>query len=313
MIVKNEEVMLPACLESVKDADEIVIVDTGSTDKTVEIAKKYGTVHHFEWCDDFAKARNYSISKCAGDWILVIDADEVLKSSIAQVKREIRKAKDKKFMTVSVSMRETVDGVMGEKVLDQKSVRMFRRIPEIKYERAIHNTLTYDGEQVAPRRMALESEIKMDSGFSPSHFGDPDRTIRILTKELEEDPSSTRAMYYLATEYLYKKGDQDTALGLLAKYFQIAYVEGWAKKEPYQLLTNELADACYLMATIYVNKRDWHRAMSCAVTAAACWYSFKAPYVMISKLYEIAGMVEPAKYWRALSEKVNNEGVLFVR
>jgi glycosyltransferase involved in cell wall biosynthesis len=313
MIVKNEEVMLHACLESVKGADEIVIVDTGSTDRTIDIAKQYGKVYHQIWEDDFSKARNYSISKCTGDWILVIDADEVLNSSMTEVRKAIKKAGDKVFMTVNVGIFETIDGVMKNKTYDQKSVRMFRRIPDICYHRPIHNTLTYKGSQVEPRKMAYDSGLSMSSGYSPAHNNDPDRTFRMLKKELEADPKSTRAMYYLAVEYLYKIQDQDNALDLLLRYFKTAYIDRWAEKEPYELFTNELADACYLMATIYINKGDWHRAMSCAITAANCWYSFKAPYVMISKLYEIAGMIEPAKFYAEVAKKADNKGVLFAR
>jgi len=80
MIVKNEEETLAHCLESVKPiVDEMVIVDTGSTDKTVEIAKGFGaSVHHFQWCDDFAAARNESLKHCSGEWVLIIDADEAI-------------------------------------------------------------------------------------------------------------------------------------------------------------------------------------------------------------------------------------------
>ena len=80
MIVKNEEANLGRCLESVKGvADEIIIVDTGSTDRTVEIARQHGAkiVSH-QWDDDFAVARNVSLRAATSDWILVLDADEAL-------------------------------------------------------------------------------------------------------------------------------------------------------------------------------------------------------------------------------------------
>lgn len=78
MIVKDEERYLPACLESVRTfVHEIIIVDTGSKDRTVKIAKKYGAkVFHIPWEDDFSKARNVSLEKATGDWILHLDADE---------------------------------------------------------------------------------------------------------------------------------------------------------------------------------------------------------------------------------------------
>ena len=80
MIVKNEEHFLPNCLASVIGVvDEIVVLDTGSTDRTCEIAISAGArLEHFEWCDDFAAARNAAVSYATGDWVLVLDADEVL-------------------------------------------------------------------------------------------------------------------------------------------------------------------------------------------------------------------------------------------
>lgn len=80
MIVKDEEKVLKRCLDSLKDiADEFIIVDTGSKDKTKEIAKRYtDKIYDFKWIDDFAAARNYSFSKATKDYIYVADADEII-------------------------------------------------------------------------------------------------------------------------------------------------------------------------------------------------------------------------------------------
>ena len=80
MIVKNEEQVLRKSLESVKGlADEIIVVDTGSTDNTVRIADEMGAkIFYYDWCDDFSEARNFSLTKASGDWILFMDADEVI-------------------------------------------------------------------------------------------------------------------------------------------------------------------------------------------------------------------------------------------
>lgn len=80
MIVKDEEALLPRCLDSVRNiADEIIIVDTGSSDRTKEIAQEYtDLIFDYEWCDDFAAARNESIRFATGKWVLVLDADEYL-------------------------------------------------------------------------------------------------------------------------------------------------------------------------------------------------------------------------------------------
>lgn len=80
LIARNEEKFLPQCLESVRGlADQIIVVDTGSTDRTIEIAKEHGAeVFHFTWCDDFSAARNVALEHARGDWVLMLDADEVL-------------------------------------------------------------------------------------------------------------------------------------------------------------------------------------------------------------------------------------------
>lgn len=80
MIVKNEEKTLGRCLESIKNiADEIIIVDTGSSDRTIEIAKKYDAkIFEFKWCNDFSAARNYSFSKASMDYVFWLDADDLL-------------------------------------------------------------------------------------------------------------------------------------------------------------------------------------------------------------------------------------------
>ncbi len=83
MIVRDEEKVLSRCLKSVEGiADELIVVDTGSKDNTITIAKDFDArVFHFEWCDDFAAARNESLKHATGDWILQIDADEELPAS----------------------------------------------------------------------------------------------------------------------------------------------------------------------------------------------------------------------------------------
>lgn len=78
-IVKNEEKNIRKSLESIKDiADEIIIVDTGSTDKTMDICREYGKVFEFQWCNDFAKAKNYALNRCTMDYVLSLDADETV-------------------------------------------------------------------------------------------------------------------------------------------------------------------------------------------------------------------------------------------
>lgn len=91
MIVKNEEDVIARCLQSAKNAvDEIIVVDSGSTDRTAAIALSEGAaVHHRPWRHDFSAARNESIALAAGDWILVLDADETLEEGHGALLREM--------------------------------------------------------------------------------------------------------------------------------------------------------------------------------------------------------------------------------
>ncbi|MBN1183730.1 MAG: glycosyltransferase family 2 protein, partial [Bacteroidales bacterium] len=97
LIVKDEERFLENCLKNVKDiADEIIIVDTGSTDNTVAIAKKYtDKVYFHTWENSFCKARNQALQYASGDWIFQIDADEeFMKGSGERVRQAIKNAKN---------------------------------------------------------------------------------------------------------------------------------------------------------------------------------------------------------------------------
>jgi glycosyltransferase involved in cell wall biosynthesis len=135
MIVKNEEKHLATCLSSVKDVvDEIIVVDTGSNDKTVEIAESFGAkVFHFDWIDDFSAARNYSLSKCTGDWILYLDADEELnKDSINELRAKINDKPAAINCTVKSIGTEFMNGSC------MKYPRLFVKHPGIEFNGRVH-------------------------------------------------------------------------------------------------------------------------------------------------------------------------------
>ncbi len=134
MIVKNEEAALPGCLNSVKDVvDEMVVLDTGSTDRTREVAKEFGArVYDFEWSNDFAVARNESLKYVHGDWILVLDADEALVPEVVpQLKQAIQQ---RRYLLINLVRQEVAAAQSPYSLIS----RLFRNHPDIRFSRPYH-------------------------------------------------------------------------------------------------------------------------------------------------------------------------------
>jgi glycosyltransferase involved in cell wall biosynthesis len=134
MIVKNEAATLPKCLSSVKKVvDEMVVLDTGSIDRTPYIAQQFGAkVHHFKWCDDFSAARNAALKYVSGDWILVLDADEALTPGIIPLLRDAI-ARDE-YLLINLVRQE----VGAEQSPYSLVSRLFRNHPDIHFDRPYH-------------------------------------------------------------------------------------------------------------------------------------------------------------------------------
>ncbi|MCM0593934.1 MAG: glycosyltransferase [Gloeotrichia echinulata DVL01] len=134
MIVKNEAATLPKCLSSVQNVvDEIVVVDTGSSDRTVEIATAYGAkVHRFQWCNDFSAARNAALKYVTGDWILVLDADETLTPEIVPQIRSVIESPE--YLLINLVRRE----VGAEQSPYSLVSRLFRNHPDMRFSRPYH-------------------------------------------------------------------------------------------------------------------------------------------------------------------------------
>ena len=165
MIVRDEEEMLPGCLDSVKDVvDEIVIVDTGSRDNTIEIAKQCGArVYEQLWEEDFSKARNLSLDQAKGEWILVIDADERLTAASAkELRSELERCSAE---GLRVMVRDLVREHGISDFLVNTSTRVFRNRREYRYERRIH-------EQIDSSILAVRlGPIPVTSNLTIDHYG----------------------------------------------------------------------------------------------------------------------------------------------
>ncbi len=195
MIVKNEEKFLPGCLASVKGlVDELIVVDTGSTDRTMDIAREYGAkIYEHPWQNDFSLHRNQSIEYATGDWILILDADEELDPSEHGLIRNAISRKNIDAVTFVV-----YNKIQGGRTGFLNSHRMFRSGQGYHYSGIVHNQLMMDG-------ISLSSQFKVfhhGYGLSDEQMrAKGKRTEALLMKQLEENPDNAFAHFNLAQIY----------------------------------------------------------------------------------------------------------------
>lgn len=208
MIVKDEEKNLEECLNSVKEfVDEIVIVDTGSTDNTKNIAINYTpNIYDFIWCDDFSKARNFSLEKCTSDWILVMDADDILiKGNRAIINDFIENNEDKIGLVERVSKYYSNN---EESYSREYESRIFKR--GLFYKGEVHEQINSD---VKREKINL---IFSHSGYEKNDKSE--RNKKILLKMIENNNKDEYVIYQIARTLFVDKNFQEAN-----KYFEKAY------------------------------------------------------------------------------------------
>lgn len=192
-IAKNEAKNIARCINSYKGfVDEIIVVDTGSTDDTVRIAEECGaTVLYFDWCDDFSAAKNFAIEASTGDWIIFLDADQYFCENCGkQVRRAIENAERKG--TNAIFAREVnIDLSTGKLKSEVGIVRIFHA--DLRYHYPIHESI------FSPQGLKIMSVQKAQffyyhTGYSSDRFVDKlERNLRLLQKEMDSGPNPDRA------------------------------------------------------------------------------------------------------------------------
>jgi glycosyltransferase involved in cell wall biosynthesis len=197
LMVKNEENQLNRCLDSIKEyCDEIIIVDTGSTDKTIEIAKEYtDKIYNHLWENDFSLHRNQSISYATGDWLLIIDADEELKIDLT--KNELIGLLEKVPETTNSAAIIMEDIQKGNIVMRCNSARLFRK-DKVSYKGRVHNQPIIEGNSVI-----LEDIVLYHYGYdrSPERMKEKfERSKELLLKQYENNENK-HVEFYLCQLY----------------------------------------------------------------------------------------------------------------
>ncbi len=213
MIARDEEQMLPGCLESVKGiVDEIVLVDTGSRDRTMEVARRHGArVYERPWDDDFAAARNEALAHAQGDFVLQLDADERLAPGAG---RAIRKALRDSALNVGMLRLHNTSAVgapPGEVLSGRARLgnamplpRLMRRVHGLEYEGLVHETV----DEWAVRNGFGPSYVDADIihlGAVPGYRisrGKVERNLALLRRRCAREPDSITPFAFLAVELL---------------------------------------------------------------------------------------------------------------
>lgn len=204
LIVKNEQQVLDRCLASARDAvDEIVVVDTGSTDDTVEIARDHGaTVLRHDFADlDFAAARNRSLDAATGDFALVLDADETLRPESAGLIRLLARQGGDVGYVVNRHNRRA-----GERTTVDHAVRLFARRPGFRYRHRVHETIDTAILEAGGRlgRSSVVIEHHLPAAEREAEKGR--FYLELLRRDLADDPDDVDRLTFLAAEH-HKLGD----------------------------------------------------------------------------------------------------------
>jgi len=290
MIVKNEESVLPRCLDAIKGLwDELIIVDTGSTDRTVEIAQSYGAnVLHYEWIAPGNKgaARNFGIAAAVSQWIVVLDADEVIINA-PQARKDILAAEDADAIQVQFNNFER-----GQINLSWKQTRIFKRGKYLyKYREheipvaQIVNPTVCDSYMVFEHRAP---EGRQQTKSAPM--------IARLALDVEENPTDPHPLYFYHRQCAIN-GENEKAIELGQQYLELTKSGNFIQ-----------ADVYSNMATAYFNMGNLPEAQKQMHLAAAC-----EPHKR-EWLYRLAVLYQNGQQWniafailRAAAELLPNE------
>ena len=241
MIARNEEEFIGDCLSSAKGlADEIILMDTGSTDHTREIAKSRGaTVHHMKWPDSYAEARNAALDHAKSDWILILDADERLdKTSKSLILRAIR---NPNFDGYALYFRNYIVTGTNPDYFVHRTCRLFRNKPEYRFVGRIHERIVGSIESAGGKVGEIDALIH-HHGYRPDIVENRkkhEKYIQLLLADLRESPTDAFCLYNLGAAYSTHADYEDARL-----YLQMAADSVTPEHEFAAAAFTRLARAC---------------------------------------------------------------------
>lgn len=275
MIVKNEEDVLSRCLDCVRQfADEIIIVDTGSSDKTKDIASMYtDKVFDYQWCDDFSKARNYAFSKATSDYVMWLDADDVLEySEIEKINQlKLNMVADTYMLKYATSFDE-----MGKPIFVYERERIFKNDKRAFWNGFVHEAITPFGK--IEHLDIIIQHRKISNKYTK-------RNLNLFRKALKRGVKfNAREQYYYARELFYwgyyKKCKSELNMFL---------------KMPDKFIPNTI-DAILIMAKCCEKLEDNESAKKWLYEGVNIMPNAEI-VCELARLYQVDGKIDHAIYW----------------
>lgn len=278
MIVKNEEKTIGRCLDSVKDLfDEIIIVDTGSTDKTKEIVKKYtDNVYDFKWINDFSAARNMAFSKATSDYLMWLDADDVVMTEDLKALKKLKKEMDLSVDVYMLKYNISFDN-NGNPTFSYYRERIMRRDKNFQWQDKIHEYIPMNGNIVKEEIAITHKKEEVQNSK---------RNLQIYEEmERNKDVFSPRNLYYYGRE-LNDHGKVNKAIKVLQKFLDTN--NGWVEDN---------INACVLLHSNYLKKGDEKKALNALYQSFNYDIPRPKPCTIIGNYFQKRKNYNQAIYW----------------
>jgi glycosyltransferase involved in cell wall biosynthesis len=246
MIVKNEEKNIARCIKSYKNVvNEIIVVDTGSTDKTIEEAQKLGAkVYRYQWNNDFAAAKNYALDRAKGEWIVFLDADEYFeKGKEVNLPRLIKNVDNKKDIDGLMVKMVNIEGLEDEVIDLTIVVRAFRNHKNIRFHGNIHEAIMNKEENIRCQLVDEKDLRVFHTGYSSEIIDYKfERNLRLLESNISDGKIRPLDYIYLCDCYM-SQHKYDKVIKYAREYLKLDNNAPGYNSKPYQLLINAMNQA----------------------------------------------------------------------
>lgn len=282
MIVKNEEAVLARCLDSLQGiADEIVIVDTGSTDRTKEIAALYtNRIYDFTWVHDFSAARNFAFSKATKEYIYSADADEVLEEKDREKFLNLKQVLLPEIEIVEMIYVNPEDCNMVYNFTKEPRPKLFKRLREFRWIDPIHET-------VALNPLVYSSDIEIMHRPQSMHSG---RDFQAMERELKKSGRLSGRLYSMYAKELYISGSGED-FAIAAPWFQ-------KRLEQPDISADARAEAVCVLAKYFSLQKSYEQMLSIVLMEVATNPAPAAELLfLLGEYYEASGKEAEAVFW----------------